>query len=159
MNETDATRGILKNWQRQFKYFWWIKVPDYFRPGHNYSNERAVDTILCVAGRLIGIEWKLHRSGAFATDRVRPGQINTLRAINTACGDGFLAIIHYRSPQDKILYFIPVEVWVERTQNMKRVNLADVFSEYEIMQIKVGNRINWDMDRWFPSLNDIHSNR
>jgi hypothetical protein len=150
MKETTATAHVMKNWYRQQPNLWWWKIPDYFRPGHNYSNPRAVDTLVCVNGHFITIEWKLHKSElGFAISRVRKEQIHTSTEVNRAGGTGMLAIIVYKGGIDRHLYMIPMDVW-ERvatsvlTTGKKSLRLIDAFPNCRVEYRRVGAHMQWD---------------
>ena len=150
MNETTITKQIMSNWQRQHSDLWFWKIPDYTRPGYGYSNDRAVDVVICCDGAFVGMEWKLKKDNrAFPLKRIRDGQIKTLCDIEIAGGTGFLMIAVYLSPHDKCVYAIPIKQWNKEAKEVhetgrKSIRIEEVFSYYRIEPRRIGTYVHWN---------------
>lgn len=141
MNETDYIRKFMKAWKTTEPMLWWHKIADPAIAGW-MSNPRSVDVVACLDGKLIGMEWKLHKSNRqFPTDAVRHSQVLALLDIHKAGGCALLAIGRYTKRDDKMVYLIPIVEWVKRCRlandpndiepPLKSINLHNVLSEFE----------------------------
>jgi len=129
MNEAHMIQAVCKTWKKHQPTLWVMKIPDYFRPGADYSNDRAVDTMVCYFGQFVGIEWKILKSKTverFKATKMRDSQINTLDAINKAGGIGLLIIAVYRDATHKHFYVFTIDEWLDAVANSENdvVNLA-----------------------------------
>lgn len=148
MNETTFTRQVMKNWQRQRPYMlWYHKIADPTL-GQKYTNERAIDVVVCFNGHFIGMEWKLKKDErAFPIKRVRDGQVKTLCDIEVAGGKGFIMIGVYLATGVKYVYAIPISRWneqVAKTTDRKSIRLEGCFTDCRIDMIRVGQFKHWD---------------
>ncbi len=147
MTETQFTRAVLQNWHRQLPSLWWYKIPDNPRYMQSYSNERAVDVVACLDGVMVGMEWKLQRNErAMPIDRVRDGQITTLKAIEQAGGTGLLVVGVYMGAHNKHLYAIPIEAWelAVKTAQRKSIRLQESFPNCRVDTNRSGAYVHWD---------------
>lgn len=149
MNEATITRQVMENWKRQRSDLWCWKVPDYMRPGTNYSNDRAVDVIACFDGVCVGIEWKIKKDDrAFPIKKIREGQIKTLCDIEVAGGVGLIAIAVYKGPKDKCVYLIPISCWnqaVKATTDRKSIRIEETFPNLRIEPQRAGQYVHWNL--------------
>jgi len=114
MNEAHMIQAICKTWKKHQSKLWLMKIPDYFRPYANYSNNRAVDTLVCYNGYFLGIEWKIintKKAEHIKINKVRESQISALEAIEEAGGIGLVVIGVYHDPQHKHFYVFSIEDW------------------------------------------------
>lgn len=115
MNEATMIAAVCKSWRKKQPNLWVIKFPDYFRPGAYYSNDRAVDTLICYFGQFVGIEWKIVKTKTaerFKATKIRDSQINALDAISKAGGVGLLIIVVYHDVTHKHLYVFTIDEWL-----------------------------------------------
>lgn len=156
MNETTFIKQVMDNWQRQnAEMLWWWKIPDYTRPGKSYSNERAVDVVICYRGRFIAIEWKLLKKGnRFPYKRIRNSQIQTLMDIKQAGGEAYLAIGVYRSSKEKCIYILDIQNFCDKRAELTSCNPISIslnhFERFD--QHRQGPYIHWD-NKLFERLN------
>lgn len=146
MKETEATRQMMKNWQRQRQHLlWYHKIAD-SRYGM-VTGDRAIDVVACCEGRFIGLEFKLVKRGlSIPIKSVRDNQIKTLQAITNAGGLGFLIIIRCFSGTDKHAYAIEPHVWEAfvSVAEKKSIKLSE-FDACRFDYVREGRQLNWDM--------------
>lgn len=145
MKETEATRHMMKNWQRQQPDLWFHKIAD-SRHG-TATGDRAIDVVACLRGRFIGLEFKLVKRGlSIPIKSVRDNQIATLQAINNAGGLGFLIIICCFSGTNKYAYAIEPHVWQAFVDIAEKKSIKlNEFDECRFDYIRKGRQLNWDM--------------
>lgn len=149
MNETTITRQVMQNWQRQrCSRLWWHKIAD---PtfGGDVTNERAVDVVGCLDGVMFGMEWKIKKDDrALPLNRVRLGQLETLRQIEASGGVGLLMIAVYKGPHDKCVYAVPIWAWDNATKaitDRKSIRIEEAFPACRIETRRQGSYVHWNL--------------
>lgn len=148
MKETEATRHLMKNWQRQQPDLWFYKIPD-ARFGAA-TGDRAIDVVACYKGRFIGLEFKLIKHGLSIPIRsIRDSQLATLDKINKAGGEGMIIIIRYFGGRKRHAYLLYPMQWKmavigAKKRGKKSVKL-DYFEGHRFDYKQVGRKMNWDM--------------
>lgn len=148
MKETEATRHMMKNWQKQQPDLWFHKIAD---SRHGIATgDRAIDVVACLKGKFIGLEFKLVKRGlSLPIKSIRNNQLETLERINETGGEGLLIIIRDFGGTKKHAYALYPMEWKVAVQVAERAGKKSVklsyFDGHRIEYRRVGRQLNWDM--------------
>lgn len=157
MNEATFSRNFMKAWQEHCGCLFSHKVADvpmtWMSDKKHVKLPRAVDYFVCLNGRFLAIEWKLHKTtAAIPLTKVRDEQIKTLQQVERAGGTGLLAIGHYCSSGSAV-YVLGVDDWTcldirARVEDRRSIPL-DWLADYRYERNRLGRRLVWDFEKIF----------